>query len=314
MGNFGSKGASGFSGCSTAEEVTQGIDATGLTAVVTGTTNGIGLETARVLALRGAHVVMAVRNVNAGNKVKEEILNLNPAARIDVMHLDLSSFASIRKFASEYIASGRPLNLLINNAGIFPSSFSLSEDNIELDFATNYVGPFLLTYLLLDTMKKTARESKREGRIVNVASMGHSYATREGFTLEKINEKSGYNPFRAYGHAKLGNILHAKELTRLFKEEGVNITANAIHPGGVNTNALRSEGGIRFVIAMILKPFYKNLEQGAATTCYVALHPQLKGVSGEYFKDCNMAEPSPLAKDAELAKTVWDFTLTLINP
>ncbi|KAJ8768536.1 hypothetical protein K2173_022641 [Erythroxylum novogranatense] len=302
MGLYYSKGPSGFSGASTAEEVTQGIDAAGLSSIVTGTTHGIGKETARVLALRGAHVVMAVRNVNAGNKVKEEILSQIPNAKIGVMHLDLSSFASIRKFASEYIASGRPLHLLINNAGTFPSNFSLTEDNIELNFATNHVGPFLLTYLLLDTMKKTARESKREGRIVNVSSMGHSYATREGFTLEKINDRSGwYNPLRAYGHAKLGNILLAKELTRLFKEEGVNITANAVHPGGVNTNGIRSGGGIRVIM------------QGASTTCYAALHPQLKGVSGEYLKDSNIFEPSPLAKDEDLAKKVWDFTLSLTN-
>ncbi|KAJ8768574.1 hypothetical protein K2173_022687 [Erythroxylum novogranatense] len=308
MSIFGSKGSSGFSGSSTAEEVTHGIDATGLTAIVTGTTNGIGLVTARVLALRGAHVVMAVRNIEAGHNVKEKILKQIPGVKIDVMFLDLSSLASVRKFASDYVASGLPLNLLINNAGIVPASFKISEDNIELCFATNHLGPFLLTYLLLETMKKTAFESKREGRIVNVSSYVHNCASPEGFALEKINDQSRFSTFRTYRQTKLANILHAKELARIFKEEGVNITANALHPGGVNTNIISSGGPI---MALLCRPFFKNVEQGAATTCYVALHPQLKGVSGEYFQDCNMAEPNYKARDAELARRLWEFSFNL---
>ncbi|CAJ1952808.1 unnamed protein product, partial [Sphenostylis stenocarpa] len=181
---------SGFSSSSTAEEVTHGIHGTGLTAIVTGTTHGIGIETARVLALRGVHVIMAVRNVTAAKAVKEAIVKEIPTAKVDVMELDLSSMASVRKFASEFSSSGFPLNILINNAGITATPFSLSKDNIELQFATNHLGHFLLTHLLLDTMKKTASVSKKEGRIVNVSSDGHQYTYPEGIRLDKINDES----------------------------------------------------------------------------------------------------------------------------
>ncbi|VVA31624.1 Hypothetical predicted protein, partial [Prunus dulcis] len=139
MGIFSRKGPSGFSASSTAEEVTKGIDGTGLIAIVTGASSGIGAETSRVLALRGVHVVMAIRNMDAGAKVKEAILEEISNAKIDVMELDLSLLASVRKFAADYNSSGLPLNILINNAGVGASPFKLSQDSIELLFATNHL-------------------------------------------------------------------------------------------------------------------------------------------------------------------------------
>ncbi|KAK6117053.1 hypothetical protein DH2020_049196 [Rehmannia glutinosa] len=311
---FGRKGASGFSACSTAEEVARGIDGSGLTAIVTGASSGIGTETTRVLALCGVHVTMAVRNVDSGRKVKETIIKETPDAKIDVMELDLSSFASVRKFASEYNSLSLPLNLLINNAGVMAPPFMLSQDNIELQFATNHLGHFLLTNLLLDNMKKTARESQKEGRIVNVSSEGHRYVYREGIRFDKINDSSSYNTIFAYGQSKLANILHANELARRLKEEGVEITANSLHPGAIATNLLRHHGFIEGAVNWVGKYFLKNIPQGAATTCYVALHPQVKGVSGEYFADSNISKPSSLASDTELAKKLWDFSLNLTEP
>ncbi|XP_059441210.1 short-chain dehydrogenase TIC 32, chloroplastic-like [Corylus avellana] len=313
---FGWKGQSGFSARSTAEEVTQGIDGTGLTAIVTGSSSGIGVETTRVLALRGVHVIMAVRNMDAGRNVKEQILKEIPNAKIDVMQLDLSSMGSVRKFASEYNESGLPLNLLINNAGVMASPFMLSQDNIELQFATNHLGMwghFLLTNLLLDTMKKTARESNKEGRIVIVASEGHRFVYREGIRFDKINDESGYNMLFAYGQSKLANILHANELARRLKEEGVEITANSLHPGAIVTNLLRHHSFISVIASTLGKYVLKNVHQGAATQCYVALHPQVKEVSGEYFMDSNEAKGSSQANDAELAKKLWDFSLSLTS-
>ncbi|XP_017640593.1 short-chain dehydrogenase TIC 32, chloroplastic-like [Gossypium arboreum] len=310
---FGSKGPSGFSSSSTAEEVTQGIDGSALTAIVTGASSGIGEETTRVLALRGVHVVMAVRNVDAGRNDKEAILKEIPGAKIDVMALDLSSMASIRKFASQYQSSNLPLNLLINNAGVV-TPFMLSHDGIELHFATNYLGPFLLTDLLLETMKKTARESNIEGRIVNVSSIGHRLTYSEGIRFDKINDESGYYSWYAYGQSKLANILHAKELSRRLKEDGVEITANSLHPGGILTNILRHDHCMNGFCHLIGKYFLKSIPQGAATTCYVALHPHVKGVSGEFFKDSNISNTSSMAKDVDLAKKLRDFSFTLINP
>lgn len=317
---FNRKGPSGFSASSTAEEVTDGIDGSGLTAIVTGATSGIGTETARVLALRGVHVVMGVRDIAAGKDVKETIVKEIPSAKVDAMELDLSSLASVRNFASEYNSQHHPLNILINNAGIMGTPFMLSKDNIELQFATNHLGHFLLTNLLLDTMKKTARKGSREGRIINVSSEGHRLAYHEGIRFDKINDPSGYNGFRAYSQSKLANILHANELARRLKEDGVDITANSVHPGAIVTNIIRHNSLFRSMNTILHalpgiagKWLLKNVQQGAATTCYVALHPQVKGKSGFYFSDSKVAQPSSQALNVEVARRLWDFSMNLIN-
>jgi len=310
---LGFNGPSGFSARSTAEQVTKGIDGSGLTAIVTGASNGIGIETARVLALRGVHVIMGVRNVKAGNKVKDDILKNIPNAKIDVMEIDLNSQASIRKFASEYISSGLPLNILVNNAGMMAPPFTLSKDNIEQQFAVNHLGPFLLTNLLLDTMKKTAVTSQKEGRIINVSSELHRYAYKEGVRFDKINDESSYDGNAGYMQSKLCNLLHTNELAKRLKKEGVNITANSLHPGVIATNLLSHKTLISW-FASFAQYVFKNISQGASTTCYLALNPKVKGVSGKYFMDNNEAEPSSLAKDEELAKTLWDFSLKLTAP
>ncbi|KAL4574816.1 hypothetical protein LXL04_021654 [Taraxacum kok-saghyz] len=314
---FRKPGPSGFSQNSTAEQVTEGIDASGLTAIVTGGSSGIGRETARVLALRGAHVVMGVRNMAAGKQVEEALVKEIPTAKVEAMELDLNSMASVRKFASDFNSSGQSLNLLINNAGIMMTPFMLSKDNIELQFATNHLGHFLLTHLLLDNMKNTARKSKKEGRIVNVSSEAHKFPYPEGIRFDKINDEKEYSKFQAYGQSKLANILHANELSRQLKEEGADITANSLHPGVISTNLFRhiftppsfAEGFVSKLSSCLMK----NVEQGAATTCYVALHPQVKGVSGEYFSDSNLAKTTEMAKYMDLAKRLWDFSLKLIK-
>ncbi|KAI8569619.1 hypothetical protein RHMOL_Rhmol02G0291700 [Rhododendron molle] len=325
---LGRKGPSGFSACSTAEEVTKGIDGTGLTAIVTGASSGIGTETTRILALRGVHVVMAVRNTDTGRKAKEAILKENPNAKLDVMELDLGSMASVRKFGSEYKSSGLPLNLLIMSAQWLQNvlkkhdrSFECKLDSLPKwsEFQLRFIeqinaGHFLLTNILLETMKSTARESQKEGRIVIVSSEAHRwFRYPEGVRFDKINDKSSFRTMYAYGQSKLANILHANELAKRFKEEGVEITANSLHPGVIGTNILRHRWFVNGVLNTLAKYFFKSIPQGAATTCYVALHPQVKGVSGEYFSDSNLAKPIALAKDEELAKKLWDFSLSLTD-
>ncbi|KAB2596701.1 short-chain dehydrogenase TIC 32 [Pyrus ussuriensis x Pyrus communis] len=308
---FRGKGPSGFSSSSTAEEVTQGIDATGLTAIVTGASSGIGTETARVLALRGAHVVMAVRNVAAGKDVREAIVKQFPTAKVDTMEMDLTSLSSVRKFASDFNSSGLPLNILINNAGVMATPFLLSKDKIELQFATNHAGHFLLTNLLLDTMKKTARKSSKQGRIVNVSSEAHRFPYPEGIRFDKINDQAGYRSYLAYGQSKLANILHANELARRLKEEGADITANSLHPGVIATNLFRYNSAINGLVNVLGRALLKNVQQGAATTCYLALHPQVKGVTGKYFADSNLSKTTPQGQDVEMGKKLWDFTMDL---
>ncbi|XP_027357805.1 short-chain dehydrogenase TIC 32, chloroplastic-like isoform X3 [Abrus precatorius] len=303
MWPFNRKGASGFSSSSTAEDVTYGIDGSGLTALVTGASSGIGVETTRVLAMRGVHVIMGVRNMIAAKDVKERILKEFPAAKVDAMELDLSSMTSVRKFASEFNSSGLPLNILINNAGIFAPPFTLSKDIIELQFATNY----------LDTMKKTTCEFKKQGKIVNVSSASHQLTYDEGILFDKINDQSSYQSWLAYGQSKLANILHANELARRLKEDGIDITANSLHPGAVATNVFRHNIMLSGAINMLGRFVLKNVQQGAATTCYVALHPQVTGMNGEYFVDCNLDRASSLGRDTDLAKKLWDFSLNLIK-
>ncbi|CAM8980886.1 unnamed protein product [Rhodiola kirilowii] len=193
--------------------------------------------------------------------------------------------------------------------------FTLSQDNIELQFATNHIGHFLLTHLLLDTMRSTAKERKREGRIVNVASEGHRFAYSEGIKFDKINDESSYNRYRAYGQSKLANILHAHQLAKNLKEEGCEITANSVHPGAIITNIARYQNipfkGFLTVLANLV---VKNVAQGASTTCFVALSPQVKGVTGEYFLDNKKAEPNAKARSSELASKLWEFSLKLTQP
>ncbi|KAH1191182.1 Short-chain dehydrogenase TIC 32, chloroplastic [Glycine max] len=201
--------------------------------------------------------------------------------------------------------------IIRNNAGIMACPFSLSKDKIELQFATNHIGHFLLTNLLLDTIKKTSRESKKEGRIVNVSSEAHRFAYSEGICFDKINDESSYNNWRAYGQSKLANILHANELTRRLKEDGVDISANSLHPGTITTNLFRHNSAVNGLINVIGRLVLKNVQQGAATTCYVALHPQVKGISGKYFSDSNLAKTTAQGTDSDLAKKLWDFSMDL---
>ncbi|TKY52822.1 Short-chain dehydrogenase TIC 32 [Spatholobus suberectus] len=309
----GRPGPSGFGSASTAEQVTEGIDASNLTAIITGGASGIGLETARVLALRKAHVIIAARNMESAKDAKQLILQENESARVDIMKLDLCSVNSVRSFVDNFLALGLPLNILINNAGVMFCPYQRTEDGIEMQFATNHLGHFLLANLLLDKMKQTAKATGIEGRIINLSSIAHVYAYEEGIRFDNINDEDGYSDKRAYGQSKLANILHANELSRRLQEEGVNITANSVHPGVIMTPLMRHSSLLMNFLKMFTFFIWKNVPQGAATTCYVALHPNLKGVTGKYFLDCNEFQPSAFASNELLGRKLWDFSNKLIN-
>ncbi|KAK8926210.1 hypothetical protein KSP39_PZI019013 [Platanthera zijinensis] len=309
----GRPGPTGYGSATTAEEVTEGIDASDITVLITGGASGIGLETARVFALRGAHVVIAARNMQAAGDAKKLILESIPDANVDAMKLDLSSLESVRAFADNFITAGLPLNILINNAGVMFCPYQLSADGVELQFATNHLGHFYLTNLLLDKIKSTAKETGTEGRIVNLSSIAHLHTYTEGIQFDGINDESRYNDKKAYGQSKLANILHANELSRRLQEEGANVTVNCVHPGLIMTNLMRHSALLMKVIKIFTYMFWKTVPQGAATSCYVALHPSLKGVTGKYFLDCNEMSPSNLAVDAKLAKKLWDFSEGLVR-
>ncbi|CAL5033190.1 unnamed protein product [Urochloa decumbens] len=304
---------SGFSPSSTAEEVTDGIDGSGLVAIVTGASSGIGAETCRVLALRGVHVVMGVRNLSTGSLVRKNIVGQVPTAKIEVLELDLSSMASVRRFVDNFNALDLPLHILVNNAGIAFVPFKLSEDGIELQFATNHLGHFLLTDLLLEKINVTAKESGIEGRVVIVASDSYKHPYREGIHFDKINDESGYNSILAYGQSKLANILHSNELSSRLKEQDTKVVVNSLHPGAVVTNIARYWGFLNGLLSSLGKFVLKGVEQGAATVCYLALHPQVAGATGNYFVDCNAVQLKSHATDKELARKLWDFSMSLLH-
>ncbi|KAL3628611.1 hypothetical protein CASFOL_027657 [Castilleja foliolosa] len=308
----GKAGRSGFGSASTAEQVTQGIDASNLTAIITGGASGIGLETARVLASRNAHVFIAARNIEAANEAKQLILNDHKNARVDVLKLDIASVKSINAFADSFIALNLPLNILINNAGIMFCPYQLSEDGVEIQFATNHLGHFYLTNLLLYTMKETASSTGIEGRIVNLSSMVHNYTYKEGIRFEKINDKERQEGIRAIEISQ--HITHQranKTLKGRWSKHYRELGSSRVD----NDYKLFQYSGIWMKILKFFTStlIWKNIHQGAATTCYVALHPSLKGVSGKYFMDCNELKPSRLARNEVLAKGLWEYSTELVN-
>ncbi|XP_057969075.1 short-chain dehydrogenase TIC 32 B, chloroplastic isoform X2 [Malania oleifera] len=243
---IGAAGASGYGSKSTAEGVTESSDLHSVTAIITGATSGIGAETARVLAKRGARLVLPARSLKAAEETKSRIVSECPDAEIVVMALDLSSLASVRSFVSEFESRDLPLNLLINNAGKFTHEHAISEDGIEMTFATNYLGHFLLTKPLLKRMIATARSTGVQGRIVNVSSGIHGWFAGDVIrSLDLLtSDRSQYDATRAYALSKLANILHTKELALRLKQMGANVTVNCVHPGIVRTRLTREREGI----------------------------------------------------------------------
>ncbi|KAF5792854.1 putative very-long-chain 3-oxoacyl-CoA reductase [Helianthus annuus] len=312
----GIAGQSGYGSKSTAEQVTQDCSSLPphLTAIVTGATSGIGAETARVLAKRGVRIVIPARDLRKASQVKENIQRETPNAEIIILEIDLSSFASIRKFCSEFLSLDIPLNILINNAGKFSHKLEFSEDKFEMTFATNYLGHFLLTELVLEKMIETAKQTGVEGRIVNVSSVIHGWVKKDHFSFNGMLQPKYYNATRAYAQSKLANIMHANQLAKQLKAMNANVTINAVHPGIVKTGIIRDHKGvITDSIFFIASKFLKTTSQGASTTCYVALSPKTKGVTGRYFADCNEIRCSLLANDDSEAHKLWKQTRALIH-
>ncbi|KAG2678808.1 hypothetical protein I3843_11G022200 [Carya illinoinensis] len=313
----GIAGPSGYGSNSTAEQVTEDssccVSSSRLTAIITGATSGIGVETARVLAKRGARVVIPARDLRRAAELKEEIQKESPHAEIILLEIDLSSLTSVKRFCTEFLSLELPLNILINNAGIFSQNLEFSEDKIEMTFATNYLGHFLLTEMLVDKMVETADKTGIQGRIINVTSVIHSWVKRDEFSFNQLLNPNNYNGTLSYARSKLANILHVKEMSRHLKARNARVTINAVHPGIVKTGIIRAHKGfITDSLYFIASKLLKSTSQGASTTCYVALSPQLEGVTGKYFEDCNESNCSSLANDESEAQKLLQRTRALI--
>lgn len=293
------KGPSGFGYGSTAEQVTDGIDLRGKTVLVTGCNSGIGLETLRVLAMRGAHVIAAARTVEKAQAACQGLAESTAVA------CELSEPDSVRAAVDTVAGLGRPLDAIICNAGIMALPKLQQKCGYELQFFTNHIGHFILVTGLLDTLAE-------RGRVVMLSSGAHKSAPREGIELDNLSGEKHYHAWRCYGQSKLANLLFARELAR--KLAGSGKTANAVHPGVIATNLIRHMNPLASVALAIARPVgLKSIAQGAATQCYVATHPSLDEVSGEYFADCNIATSSPLGQDLELAKKLWDISEDIVS-
>jgi NAD(P)-dependent dehydrogenase (short-subunit alcohol dehydrogenase family) len=286
---------------STADEALRGHHLRGRVAVVTGASSGIGVETVRVLASAGAEVVLAVRNVPAGTRVAAELRRRLPGADLMVEALDLSDLGSVRAFAERYRASGRPLHLLVANAGIMGVPQAETAQGFELQVGTNHLGHFALVQALLPVLQASA-----PARIVVVASDAHRRAQPERLLASLRGQPFAYSPMGVYGDSKLANILFAKGLAPRLPE---GVEAFALHPGVIATPLARKMGwpGLMFIAygKTLGRFFLKSVAEGAATTIYAATAPELEGSSGAYLADCHLTRPRAPALDPSLRDEVW---------
>ena len=297
---FKGKGLNGFGAGSTAEQVTEGIDLAGKTFLLTGCNSGLGLETLRVLSLRGAHVIAAART-----QEKAENALLSVKADGHAVACELSNPASVRECVQSVEGHGRKLDGIICNAGIMALPKLQQKHGTELQFLTNHIGHFILVTGLLDLLVEN-------GRVVVLSSSAHKMAPKDvGIEFNNLSGERGYSSWRAYGQAKLANLLFAEALAKRF--EGTDKTANAVHPGVIRTNLGRHMNPVmNFTMAVSGPLFLKSVPQGAATQCLVATRPEVATTSGEYFADCNPAPTSSHGADAELAERLWTASEELV--
>ncbi|MEJ2274521.1 MAG: SDR family NAD(P)-dependent oxidoreductase [Woeseiaceae bacterium] len=269
---------SGFGAHATAEDVTQGIDLDGKLAIVTGCTSGIGFETMRVLALRGAYVVGTSRSLTRAEDACRDVIGITFPAQ-----LDLGDFDSVARFADVVLQMRSPIDMLICNAGYRGGGNQRQLVNgVEKHFAINHLGHFILVNRLLARMSIAD-----QGRVVVVASRtAYRDAPAQGILFEDLAMAGGYSDAMAYGHSKLANVLFSLKLADLLR--GMRITSNALHPGVIATGLSRNLSALsRLAWDAYVKLAGKTVAEGAATTCYVATSKNLANISGCYFEDCN---------------------------
>ena len=277
----------------------------GQTCLVTGATDGIGKVTARVLAKKGARVIVAGRNRGKAERVVEEIRGQSRNPAVEYLLADFASQAEVRRMAAQFLEGHDRLDVLVNNAGAYFLSRQESEDGVEMTFAVNHLAPFLLTHLLLDTILSSA-----PARIINVSSDAHE---GKGLDFDDLQNESGYSGFEAYGQSKLANLYFTYELARRL--QGSDVTVNALHPGFVATNLGANNLPL---FGSAVKKFVnlfagKGVEEGAETTIYLASSPEVAGVSGKYFVDCQPVPSSEASYDEVAARQLWEVSADLLG-
>jgi NAD(P)-dependent dehydrogenase (short-subunit alcohol dehydrogenase family) len=279
-------------------------DQTGRVAVITGANTGLGYETARALAEHGAHVVLAVRNLDKGKDAVARITAASPRADVGLQELDLTSLDSIRAAARQLRSDHDRIDLLINNAGVMYTPKSTTKDGFELQFGTNHLGHFALTGLLLDRLLPVAGS-----RIVTVSSIGHRI--RADIHFDDLQWEHSYNRVSAYGQAKLANLLFTYELQRRLAPHGTTIAA-AAHPGGSNTELMRNLPPLVARVSAVIEPLFQNPAMGALPSLRAATDPGVLG--GQYYGPDGFAQTrgypelvssSRKSHDVDLQRRLW---------
>ena len=293
------KGPNGLGYGTTAEEATAGCDLGGKTVLVTGCNSGLGLETIRALALRGARVLATARTVE---KARDACAGLKG----DFLPLacELSDPASVRACVAAVRSGAAPLDAIIGNAGVMAIPKPEQKFGWELHLFTNHIGHFILITGLLDRLAPA-------GRVVVVASNAHRRAPAAGIEFDNLSGERGYQPMKAYGASKLANILFTRELARRLGN-GTQ-TANTLHPGVISTGITRTIPALGQMAMKMASPLIlKTPAQGAATQCYLAASPAVAKVTGAYYADCNPSETTPIARDMALAARLWQESEALV--
>ncbi len=273
------------------------------TMIITGASSGIGLEAAVGLARGGAHVVMACRNPDKGAAARDDVATRSGSTRVELMALDLASFASIRGFAKEATDRFDRIDVLLNNAGAVSRTRIETADGFEQTFGVNHLGHFLLTSLLRDRIVATPG-----ARIVVVASDAHRFPPG-GLDFDDLQSSRHYFSFTAYGRSKLANMLFTRELARRL--DGSGATANCLHPGFVASNFGRDDPLGR-IIMPLGRPFAVSPEKGARTSIFLASDAAVDGVTGQYWYRCAPHKASAKARDDATARRLWDVSEELI--
>jgi NAD(P)-dependent dehydrogenase (short-subunit alcohol dehydrogenase family) len=293
------RGAGGFGYSSTAEDVTAGLALDGRRILITGCNSGLGRESLRVLAMRGAHVIGAARTLQKAQAACAAV-----SGRTTAVACELTDPASIAACVAT-VRAGGALDALICNAGIMALPQLQQAHGYELQFFANHVGHFMLVTGLLDTL--TAH-----GRVVMLSSRAHRRAPAGGIQFDNLSGERGYRPFSAYGQSKMANLLFAKELSRRLGTGGRG--ALAVHPGVIATHIGRHMAGpaatVFFGVGSLL--FLKSIPQGAATQCFAAVHPRAAALSGAYLVDCQVARPRADAEDSALARRLWEVSEQIV--
>ena len=269
------------------------------TCLITGGSDGIGYFAARELARMGARVVIVGRSAAKTDAGVERIIAETGNPAVECLLADLSSQREVRRVAAEALELLPRLDVLLNNAGAIFLSNRRSVDGLEMTFALNHIGYFLLTTLLLERLRESA-----PARIINVSSSSHWHPGR--FNLEDLPKPGSNRGYRAYGRSKLCNILYTYELARRL--EGTDITVNALHPGLVQTNIARNNGLIGRVVNFFIGARGVDADKGAETLVYLAASPEVEGVTGKFFVDCRAVPSSALSYDTDLAARLWDLS------